>query len=373
MSGLGWATRLRLAAGDLAAQPLRTFLAIVVLAPLAASWFVLAATAAALREAPATEGERVLYVTDPDLFDPGSSWLDPGVLDQAAEIAGADALLVAPVVVRVVEVDGRTVQLRAAEPSVWNPAFGLELQEGREPAAGADELAITASVRSATGWQPGDVIPVFGTDFTITGVYRSSGLSVASLWMRLERAERLYERPGEFQFVAVRLAEGADAEAVRARLQAAFPDLIAVEQSAVQIETSRLRRSLGDVGRASIAIGFIGLLAGAATTTALTVAERSRSIGLLRMLGLSPAQLQGLLATRAVLTAAGAVVIGLAIAVPLVATRDVIVLYTYPVRPTVPLWAVAAGIALSLLSAWAGAVLATRRALRSPVRVFLDG
>jgi hypothetical protein len=74
-----------------------------------------------------------------------------------------------------------------------------------------------------------------------------------------------------------------------------------------------------------------------------------------------------------VLTAAGALVIGLAIAVPLVATRDVIVLYTYPVRPTVPLWAVAAGIALSLLSAWAGAVLATRRALRSPVRVFLDG
>jgi ABC-type antimicrobial peptide transport system permease subunit len=50
---------------------------------------------------------------------------------------------------------------------------------------------------------------------------------------------------------------------------------------------------------ASIAIGFIGLLAGAATTTALTVAERSRSIGLLRMLGLTPAQLQGLLAARA--------------------------------------------------------------------------
>jgi hypothetical protein len=154
MSGLGWATRLRLAAGDLAAQPLRTFLAIVVLAPLAASWFVLAATAAALREAPATEGERVLYVTDPDLFDPGSSWLDPGCLTSAAGIAGADALNWWPRSwcgwSRWTAGPSSSVPPTppcGVRPSAWSSRRGGSRQRG------ADEVAITTSVRSATGWQ----------------------------------------------------------------------------------------------------------------------------------------------------------------------------------------------------------------------------
>ena len=358
-------TQARLAGGDLRAQPWRTMLAVLVLTPLAASWFLLATVARSLAGLGTVGEERNLVITEPDVFDLANVHLDRDDLATAVTAAGADAESVSPLVLRLVEMDERVLQLRAADTATWSPVHGVTLVDGRLPDAAADEMAVTAAVQAATGWQVGDRQRVFGTEMAITAVLRGSGSKVASLWLPLERAERLFERPGEFQFAVVRLRAEADGDAVRARLRAAFPTLLVLDESAIQAEASRGVRSLGDLAALFSAVGVLGLAIGAANTTALTLAERRRSVGLLRMMGFTPAAVRGLLVVRALFLTLAALALGYLVALAAIQARPSFVLRTFTVALALEWWVVVAGVVLSMASAWVGAVLAARRVLRA--------
>ncbi len=371
-TGVGTFTRLRLAVGDLRAEPLRTVLAVLVLTPIAASWFLLATVSGSLATLGQAGEARNLVVTEQDVFDLSNIRLGDETLNAARDAAGNDAESVSALVLRVVKLDERVLQLRAAEPELWGPVHGLSLLDGRLPDAAADEMAITESVQLATGWQVGDVQRVFGVQFTITGVLRGSGTKVASLWLPLHRAEVLFDRPGEFQMAVVRVRADVDADAVRDRLQTALPDALVLDESAVQAEATRGVRSLGELATIFTAIGIVGLAIGCANTTALTLAERSLTVGLLRTLGFTPRSVRSLLATRALLLTAAALVAGLAIAAWFAADRPSFVLRSYTIAPHLQPLPVAVGCVLSLACAWLGAVIAARRVLAAPVTDLLE-
>ncbi|MGB8862271.1 MAG: ABC transporter permease [Ilumatobacteraceae bacterium] len=372
MSGPALTTRVRLALGDLRAQPLRTLLAVLVLAPLAASWFLLAAVAGSLEGLGVAGQARNVIVTDTDVYDLANISLGPQELATARAAAGDDAESVTPLVLRLVEVDDRVLQVRAADPSEWAPVHGITLLAGALPSAAADEIAVTRAVQSATGWQLGDAVRVYGTTFTVTAVLQGSGSKVASLWLPLARAETLFERPGEYQFAVVRVTAQADGDAVRARLRAAFPASLVLDESAIQAEATRGIRSLGDVALVFTVLGIVGLAIGSANATALTLAERARSVGLLRVMGFTPRTVRGLMTARALLVTLLATLLALAVVWPVVALRPSFVLRSYTIEPSLGPATVLAGVALSLVSAWIGAVLAGRRALRLPARALLE-
>ena len=361
---LSRSTRWRLALGDLKAQPWRTLLAVLVLTPLAASWFLLAAVSRSLAGLGTVGEERNIVVTEPDVFDVANVHLGAEHLATARSAAGADAESVTPLVLRTVELDERVLQLRAADPATWEPIHSLTVLEGTLPDGGADEMAVTAAVQLATGWEVGDRQRVFGTELTITAVLRGSGSKVASLWLPLDRAERLFERPGEFQFTVVRLRADADGDAVRARLRAAFPGLLVLDESAIQAEAARGVRSLGDLAAVFTSVGMLGLAVSAGNATALTLAERRRSVGLLRVMGFSPQAVRSLLVVRSMLLTAVAMVAGYVTAMAIVSARPSFVLRTYTVEVGMEWWTVGVGVVLALGSGWVGAALATRRLLR---------
>ena len=90
---LSRSTRWRLALGDLKAQPWRTLLAVLVLTPLAASWFLLAAVSRSLAGLGTVGEERNIVVTEPDVFDVanvhlGAEHLD-ATLQRHARVHGA--------------------------------------------------------------------------------------------------------------------------------------------------------------------------------------------------------------------------------------------------------------------------------------------
>ena len=369
---LSFAMRARLALGDLRAEPLRTALAVLVLTPIAASWFLLATIAGSLDTLGKTGEARNVVVTEEDVFDLANIRLGNAELATARTAAGDDAESVTALVMRLVKIDDRVLQLRAQDPAVWEEVGGLRLLDGRLPDPAADEMAITAAVRLATGWDVGDEQSVFGTVFTITAVLEGAGTKVASIWLPLSRAEALFERPGEFQMVVVRVKAGADGDAVRARLREAMPDHLVLDESAIQAEATRGVRSLGDMARIFTAIGILGLAVGCANTTALTLAERTRSVGLLRVVGFTPRSVRGLLAMRAVLLTVGALVLGLAVAWPFVAARPSFVLRSFTIAPRLELLPTVAGCLLSLASAWLGAAIASRRVLAAPAGTLLE-
>ena len=365
--------RARLALGDLRAEPLRTALAVLVLTPIAASWFLLATIAASLDTVGRTGEARNVVVTQEDVFDLANIRLGAAELTAARAAAGDDAASVTPLVMRLVKMDDRVLQLRAQDPAVWTDVAGLQLLEGELPDPAGDEMAITEAVRLATGWEVGDHQSVFGTDFTITAILEGSGTKVASLWLPLSRAEALFERPDEYQMVVVRVKASADGDAVRARLRDAMPGYLVLDESAIQAEATRGVRSLGDMARVFTAIGILGLAVGCANTTALTLAERTRSVGLLRVVGFTPRSVRGLLAMRAVLLTIGALVLGLAVAWPFIAARPSFVLRSFTISPRLELVPTIAGCVLSLASAWLGAAIASRRALAAPAGSLLEG
>jgi hypothetical protein len=369
---LTFATSIRLAVGDLRAQPLRTLLAIVVLAPLAASWFLLASVAGALDDLGVVGQARNVIVTDTDVYDLANISLGAAELTTARRVAGNAAESVTPLVLRLVEVDGRVLQLRAADPADWARVNGVAAIDGVLPDPAADEIAVTSAVSAATGWQLGDSVRVFGTTFTVTALLEGSGSKVASLWLPLARAEALFDRPGEFQFAVVRVKVTADPDDVRARLRAAFPGSLVLDESAIQADATRGIRSLGDVALVFTALGVIGLAVGSANATALALAERPRTVGLLRVVGFAPRSVRAVIAARALLLTAAATAAALAVVWPVVARHGSFVLRSYTIEPSLPPATVLIGFALSLCSAWVGATVAGRRALREPVRVLLE-
>lgn len=364
--------RMRLALGDLRAEPLRTALAVLVLTPIAASWFLLATIAGSLDTLGKTGEVRNVVVTEQDVFDLSNIHLGAAELAAARAAAGDDAESVSPLIMRLVKLDERVIQLRAQDPAIWTTVGGLRLLEGRMPDAAADEMAITQAVRLATGWDIGDQERVFGTVFTVTAVLEGSGTKVASIWLPLTRAEALFERPGEYQMVVVRVKATADGDEVRAHLREAMPGFLVLDESAIQAEATRGVRSLGDMARIFTAIGIIGLAVGCANTTALTLAERTRSVGLLRVVGFTPRSVRGLLAMRAVLLTVAALMLGLAVAWPFIAARPSFVLRSFTIAPRLELLPTVAGCVLSLASAWLGAAIASRRVLAAPAGTLLE-
>ena len=356
----------RLAVGDLRAQPLRTALSVLVLTPIAASWFLLASVAGSLDTLGHAGEARNLVVTETDVFDLSNIRLGPAELATARDAAGADAESVSALVMRLVKLDERVLQLRAADPQLWRSVHGLQLLDGILPNPSADEMAITAAVRLATGWDVGTRQRVFGTVFTVTAVLEGSGTKVASLWLPLVRAEQLFDRPDEYQMAVVRVRANVDGDAVRERLRDALPRLLVLDESAIQAEATRGVRSLGDMARIFTAIGVLGLAVGSANTTALTLAERARSVGLLRVLGYRPRDVRRLLAVRATILSAAALVMGLAVAWPFIAARPSFVLRSFTISPRLEVLPVLVGCILSLVSAWVGAVVASRRVVRAP-------
>ena len=119
--------RLRLALGDLAAEPLRTAMAVLVLTPIAASWFLLASIAGSLQTLGEVGEERNIVVTEPDVFDVANISLDASDLATAEAEVGKQAESVTPLVLRLIELDDRVLQLRAADTETWSPVHGLAL------------------------------------------------------------------------------------------------------------------------------------------------------------------------------------------------------------------------------------------------------
>ena len=370
---LSWPMRARLALGDLRAEPLRTVLAVLVLTPMAASWFLLATISGSLDRLGKTGFERNLVVTETDVFDLANIRLGATELATAVAVTGKDADSVTAAILRIVRMDDRVLQLRAADPAIWTTVHDIRLLAGRLPDEAADEIAVTRAVTVAAGWKVGDQVHVFGTEFTITAELQGSGSKVAALWLPLARAERLFQRPGEFQMVIVRLRSGADGDAVRAHLRAAMPGKLVVDESAIDAEATRGVRSLGDLALVFTAVGIIGLAIGCANATALTLAERGRSVGLLRVIGFGPRSVRGLLTMRALFLTAAALVVGLAVAWPIINARDSFVLRSFTIAPRLSLTTALVGCALSMLSAWLGSVLATRRVLAGPAGALVIG
>jgi len=361
-------TVLRVALADLAADRIRSLVAVVAIVPIVVAHLVLVAVADALAEAPAGAGRSlVLLSTNP--LDPSTGRLDDQTVADAVDAAGGSITEATPLIFRPIKVGESIFQLRAAPAEAWSTALDLALLDGRFPAAASDEVVITEGVAAAAGWRTGDVIEIFSTPFTITGLVRAPGTKFASIWMRLERADRLFEADGLFQMASLEIDPAAIPENVRQAVAAAAAGRYSTyfEDELTELQGAGLRAA-SDLSVLGTVIGIAVLAFGSFNLTAIALAERLPDLGVARVLGVRRTPLVGFVALRSTMLALAGYLVGAILATLYMAGRGSTTLRTFVLTPRLDAADLGLGLAITVGAALIGSWLAAWRAAARPPR-----
>jgi putative ABC transport system permease protein len=201
------------------------------------------------------------------------------------------------------------------------------LPGGRWP-VGPHEIAIDSYTAHANGYAVGDTIRVSTKlpteSFRITGLVRLGSLDTdgATFAVFSERtAQRLFRKQGEVDRIRVAAAPGVSTAELVRRLQAAHlrSDVPLDIRTAAQDSRDSARGALLFVdflGYALLAFGGIALFVGAFiifNTFSITIAQRTRELALLRMIGASRRQVLGATVVEALLVGVAASLLGTAL------------------------------------------------------------
>jgi putative ABC transport system permease protein len=174
--------------------------------------------------------------------------------------------------------------------------------EGHFP-ENASELAIDQGTAKREGLKLGGQLVVAGLaparSYEIVGILKFAGSQSfggsGTALLTLGEAQRVMSKVGSYDTIEVAAASGVSAGALRARIRAVLPSTISVRTGAAEAakQTSNLESTLGFLRTFLLVFAYVALVVGAFiifNTFSITVAQRTRELGLLRTLGASRRQ-----------------------------------------------------------------------------------
>jgi putative ABC transport system permease protein len=174
--------------------------------------------------------------------------------------------------------------------------------QGRFP-QNASEVDIDQGTAKREGLKLGGQIVVAGLAparrYQIVGIAKFAGSQsfggAGTALLTLGEAQRVMKKVGQYDEIDVAAAAGVSTEALRARIRAVLPPTVSVRTGASEAakQTSDLESSLGFLRTFLLVFAYVALLVGAFiifNTFSITVAQRTRELGLLRTLGASRRQ-----------------------------------------------------------------------------------
>mgnify|MGYP006286908935 CR=1 FL=1 len=169
----------------------------------------------------------------------------------------------------------------------------------------------------------GETLRIFDSVYRIVGIYETGvpfedGGGVVTL----RDAQNLFGQPHKVSFLAIRLEDPGQADAVEQAIEARFPEVAISETSEFSEETTDLQM----MKSSTWAIAFLALLVGGAgmtNTMVMSVFERTREIGVLRALGWRKRRVVWMILRESVALSLLGGALGLAIGVALIALLNV--------------------------------------------------
>ena len=169
----------------------------------------------------------------------------------------------------------------------WEPFAamnGMSLVEGRSPASHNEVILDERQMRDDK-IKLGDPVALFARDYKVVGVF--SPPSGSRIKMSLDAMQEVLESPGKCTYILVKLKDGADVDAVAARINEALPgnkinltrDLVIDAQERVPALNTFLRVLVGLGAFVSTIFVLLSMYT--------TVTERRKEIGILKSLGAS--------------------------------------------------------------------------------------
>ncbi|MBX9245736.1 FtsX-like permease family protein, partial [Actinotalea ferrariae] len=286
-------------------------------------------------------------------------------------VAAADPLRVTGVAV-----DGDDAFVVGVPAGIFGRSLDVELVDGSLDALARGEAVVQDGPAGTRGWALGDELDVQGTAGTAT-VTVGAVIDSRAISVPLVLPDEVYDTvaaPGEGQVdtVFVVADDGADLADVRAGLTDLARPYVVVsvmdnEEFADQLagQVNQILVILYALLGLSVVIAVLGIV----NTLALSVAERTREIGLLRAVGLGRLQLASVVTIESVLTAVFGTVLGLAVGAGLAATLPTVFEDEGLSTLVVPWEQLALGVALAVV---VGAVAAVGPAVRAARMDVLD-
>jgi len=292
---------------NLRRRPLRTFLLSAIVAIAAATLFsaavLLAGVDRSLQQASARLGADILVVprdaeaparTALLAGEPGRSVMQRSVVDRVRNLKGVSAatpqLFLKPRALPCCY--DVNVFLLAFDPETdltVRPWLDTHLRKPLSP----DEVITGGAVPAA----PGDMLPFFGTLFTVAGGMEPTGIDVfdRSIFMTLDAAYRMAEvspsrsplpitlGKDDISAVLVRVDDGVPPDRAAIQIEFSVPGVKAVTAQSV---LATVRKQMGAAGRAVIVLGtalWIGVLLVMGFAFSMAVHERGRAPGIRRL------------------------------------------------------------------------------------------
>jgi putative ABC transport system permease protein len=222
----------------------------------------------------------------------------------------------------------------------------------------------------------GEILRIGDERYRVIGVIEPRGMSVGMdldelIHIPVVRAMRLFDQTSLFR-IMVEVVSPDDVEAVKKEIIAVLAerhgdeDVTLLSQDSVLSAFGRiltaLTLALGGIAAVSLTVAGVGIM----NVMLVSVSERTREIGLLKAVGVTPGQvLLTFLVEASILSSLGGL---LGFAAGIAAVRIFTTLYpAFPAQP--PLWAVAGSLALSVsIGILFGALPARRAARLDPVQ-----
>jgi putative ABC transport system permease protein len=259
------------------------------------------------------QGDLVLQNTDGfSPFSPGAARLAEGVegVETVSSLSFAGGVR-----------NGKDVRLSGVDPARVDDVLTLDWEEG-SPSTIANLSSSGAVVDDA--WAQSNDLSV-GDDvrirtplerdvtYTVEGTIKDNADLLGNVVVTEEQlATQFAVREPSFTFL--RLAPGADADAVQERVSEAvdrrFPTVDTLNQQELKDNQQAQINQLVNFFYVLLALAIIISLLGIVTTLALSIHERTRELGMLRAVGMSRRQVRGLVRYESVITALIGAILG---------------------------------------------------------------
>ncbi|MEU9378751.1 FtsX-like permease family protein [Streptomyces sp. NPDC048255] len=248
--------------------------------------------------------------TDTDAIDPAAIDRVTGTAGVEAATATADSTLF---------IGGRVQRITGVEPNALDTAMNLDFVSGSAKDLVPGRIAVSATIAREHGLSTGSRLDArMGASqesrhYTVVGVYQDNPIAQDVLGARTEVQGNSF-LPGSAQRVFVRTQQGA-AKDLGQRLRTAVgnnPLLKIQDRDQLVAEAGATVSNLLTLMYGLLAIGVVIASLGIANTLAMSVAERTREIGVLRAIGMHRKGIRRMIRLESLTVAAFGTTLGLA-------------------------------------------------------------
>ncbi|MGG7572367.1 ABC transporter permease [Streptomyces sirii] len=244
--------------------------------------------------------------------------IDPVAVRRVADTSGVRTA--AAVTDSTLFLGGNVRQISGVDPDAVPAVMKLDFVSGSVKDLGPGRIALSGTTAREHGVRTGGKLNArMGQSqdlkqYTVVGVYKDNPVAHDALGARGE-VQRSSFQPGSVQRILVRTDDGAVSKTTADRLRAAVgnsPLLTVQDREALVHESAGVLGNLLTLMYGLLAIGVVIASLGIVNTLAMSVAERTREIGVLRAIGMDRAGVRRMIRLEAVTVAAFGTLLGLA-------------------------------------------------------------